>query len=260
VIGTLAALIDLGLSANLWLASRAASPPPVLLGRDDTFKHVKSVSVAQQPAMRLRGRATDGTAAWFRSLRQSGAKRVSLVFSHGEEDMSPRFATAFSEAGGWGLVSDARKPVLWFAEWDVGDREDPDGRIWKITLMGEKSALRAPVADIQSSAAELRAALTDLGQFAASHDGQAWADVMKRAIAQLDDPHPECAYYPEMVPPGSLRLEQMQLLSAATHGWVFGGMGSWNDNAVSVDVKEHERVSSRLWLALLGAMASVVNS
>jgi hypothetical protein len=150
--------------------------------------------------------------------------------------------------------------MLWVARWEVGNRDDADRRIWNIAISGERSDLRAPVPDVRSSATELRIALSELGDFAARHDQQSWADIMRAAEEQLVSDDPKCAYYPEMVQAGALPLDRLQLLAAATRGWIFGGMGSWNDNVASVEIEEYERVSANLWKALTVAMTAAVNS
>ena len=48
----------------------------------------------------------------------------------------------------------------------------------------------------------------------------------------------------------------------ATRAWVFGGMGSWNDLvfAARTEEDEYNRLSAKLYLAVLGAFVAAVNA
>jgi hypothetical protein len=240
--GVLAAEVDLALRANIWLADYASAVPPDVLSKDETFKYVRSFSSVWHKSNGTLKKLADGTSGWFSALREAESQHVRLVF----------------EQGGWYLLSDGPAPTLW--RWEFADRDDPDRQGWDVVMTGERSDAVAVTPDIRSSAIDLRGALADLGEFALSHGLEHWASVMQKAQEQLWAENPKTAYYPEMVPDGALSQQRLQLLSAATHAWIFGGMGTWNDEASDVEIEEHDRVSTNLWRALVTAMLAVVNS
>ena len=60
--------------------------------------------------------------------------------------------------------------------------------------------------------------------------------------------------------PGTLPDSTLAILDAAQSGWVFGGMGSWNDMAFHGEVeKEYARVSERLYSAITDAICAAAN-
>lgn len=251
-------LIDLALRANQWLAADAKPPAVDLLWIDDTFKFIGEFSTVTSGLGRV-NRAPEGTGGWFDAVRDTGAQHVRLTLNTAAGGMSPWLASAFANGNDWGLVSVGVRPALWRARWEVTNPSAPDRRIWRVTVTGEWTTIAASAPDVGLSAVELDTALQALGDFAARSGESGWATVMQRARSQLSAESPECAYYPEMVPQGSLPLDRHQLLAAATHGWIFGGMGSWNDS-VQGDSDEYERVSSDLWNALTRAFMAAVNA
>jgi hypothetical protein len=59
----------------------------------------------------------------------------------------------------------------------------------------------------------------------------------------------------------SIRGGGRQLLAASVAGFVFGGMGSWNDHGFSDRESQarYERVTSQLYAAVMEGMATAVN-
>ena len=54
-------------------------------------------------------------------------------------------------------------------------------------------------------------------------------------------------------------LEARQLLATASHAWVFGGMGSWNDVALTDD-ERYKPVTAELFEAVLEAVVAATNA
>jgi hypothetical protein len=55
-------------------------------------------------------------------------------------------------------------------------------------------------------------------------------------------------YHSDLMPENAYGMAEQQLLFAASHAWVFGGMGSWNDMGFEDKQVQHryETVSSAL--------------
>ena len=49
----------------------------------------------------------------------------------------------------------------------------------------------------------------------------------------LNSKNPAVEYYNDFIPGDALSLQARQLLFSASKAYVFGGMGSWNDNIYS---------------------------
>jgi len=77
----------------------------------------------------------------------------------------------------------------------------------------------------------------------------------------LDHADSEAAAYNDFYVPGTLEQDAACMLKAATHAWVFGGMGSWNDLGFEGDTrKEYDRVSEGLFQVLNEAIAIAATS
>ena len=72
---------------------------------------------------------------------------------------------------------------------------------------------------------------------------------------------PTAPYHPDILPPAGYTLAAQQLLAAAVGGFVFGGMGSWNDSAPeSADARpQYERLSEELYAAVTGGLVVAIN-
>ena len=88
---------------------------------------------------------------------------------------------------------------------------------------------------------------------------QHWKTNFETARQTLFDYEPHEA--DEFIPHGLYSKEARQLIETAFSSWVFGGMGSWNDQAFSGDDQdEYQMLSSDLYDAICRAIVSGVNS
>jgi hypothetical protein len=61
----------------------------------------------------------------------------------------------------------------------------------------------------------------------------------------------------DWVPPGAISPEARALLEACRQGWVFGGMGSWNDTGDGGP--DYDLVSEQLYRALTEGVCAAAN-
>jgi hypothetical protein len=138
----------------------------------------------------------------------------------------------------------------------VGDAKDPDRKIW---MHGYIRQPDAPPADTTLSVADatqdVAAALSDIETFA-SANGSHFADVFAAARAALDQGASDQL---DLVGFAGLGEDAARLLESAGRGWVFGGMGSWNDGAVG-DPARYEEISERLYRSLIAGFVAVANA
>jgi len=176
---------------------------------------------------------------------------------------SSHIASAVANAGGWGLLaSGAVQTSLWTIRWGVGAPNAPDSRIWDLTATSVPvDHLQPSTSTAEEARSTLRSALQEIEAFAHRSGLDNWSPWFARADALLDDPAPSPPYHADMLP-SDASLHRRQLAAAAVQAWVFGGIGSWNDDGPNdaVDQGEYDHVSRRLYDALLKALGAATNS
>jgi hypothetical protein len=85
-----------------------------------------------------------------------------------------------------------------------------------------------PQPDLRAASTRLAVALGAANEFALKHNLPSWADRFQRAsdCFKSQIAFPDCI---DFVCLDSYPETAQRLLAAAYNGWVFGGMGSWND-------------------------------
>lgn len=201
--------------------------------------------------------------AWLRSLAGCAGLRV-RVTRRGPPGFSERMSAGFVDGGSRWLIEElgGAHPLAWRAAWSFADREVKDGLIWSVTYRGDPAdPAPADPPDLDSIERDLRGSLEAIRRFAeriASHH----RDSFRRALACLDCADAfESRYHPDLAPPALLSPQAKRILAACDAGWVFGGMGSWNDGAYGeADAEEGDLLSDRLFDDLQSALADVANS
>ena len=263
--GELASLAAIASHGSEWLRAASPSPAPDLAISNSCFKFVRALRFdLGRGGFLRRSRTVEGTAAWLDALREGGADELLLVEGLPVGgDLAPQFASAFANSGDWGLLSlGTHHSMFWQVRWEVGAQGAPDNRIWDLRACGENVRTARPAAlGVEHTAGELRTALEEAHAFASRLDEVSdWAPWFTKALALLDSPTPEPPYHADMLP-NSASIERRQLAAAAIQGWVFGGMGSWNDQWPSDEgeQREYERVGSALYEAVQGAVVVATN-
>jgi hypothetical protein len=143
----------------------------------------------------------------------------------------------------------------------LGDRNDPDRRIWLCTnIMQGMIPVNdvEPVQPLPAALERLHAALAGIESYARGEKYDTFADSFARASASLEgkrrDPWP---HEKEIVRYTGFDERQLDVLHAINHAWVFGGMGSWNDLGGG---QEYDAVSEQLYDALNSATAALASS
>jgi len=198
----------------------------------------------------------DGADAWLNSL--SGVRRALLAYEpSGDPRLSDRMSSGFVGGGGhWFVCLDRGAFECWEGWWRVGDQKAADRRIWQVHYARvvesypidaqQLSEITLPVAQ---AAAALRHSLERTRAFALRHSLDGFVASFDRALACLNPslPAPE-PFHKDLAPIGVLPHEAARLLAACQHGWVFGGMGSWNDLGIQGEAKlEYDTVSDDLF-------------
>jgi hypothetical protein len=149
---------------------------------------------------------------------------------------------------------------LWEGFHRLGDRNDPDRRIWLCThvLQGMVPVKEVEPVQLPAALESLRSALTAIEAYAHTEKYDAFADCFARAGAALEgERRDEWPHVREIVRYTGFDDCQLNVLHAINHAWVFGGMGSWNDLGGG---PRYDEVSEKLYTALNESIAALGNS
>jgi hypothetical protein len=229
---------------------------------------VRFVTLSGAGASRVETMVAADPLAWFALLKTQGVLGLRLHHAPHKTPTEDRKLAGFANGGGRWLIEavrDAETADFWEGRAEVGDRDAPVRKIWKITygLIAERSK-RRPAADppldrLQSEVAEI---LTDIAAFADRHGEAAFAARFRRGKDLLSDAHPMIeGYGVDLSRSTRLSLPAAQLFGVANAAWVFGGMGSWNDiSFAGDDQKDYDLLSDALFIRLIRAVVGSANS
>lgn len=242
--GQLALLAALAAHGGRWLRDGAEGPAPELLSGNSTFQFVGSFT-AELPSRGFLKRASTATGPrqWLTALASRGVTDLSLVTDLPIGDPLPRHvASAFSNSGTWALLATGKTtPAMWVIGWTPQVRSGQDSRIWSLVanqLPGD--GREPPRVGMTQASDQLRNALDGIRAFAERVDDlSSWASWFVTAAAMLDDPSPTAPHHQDILP-SEATLQCRQLAAAVVQGWVFGGMGSWNDYAPQNPAHQNE--------------------
>lgn len=201
---------------------------------------------------------------WFASLAKQGMKglRLHWVPERHRHFADRMLAGLVGGGGGWVIEAAGRHRAEYrCGRWQVGNREAPDRRIWRVTYVRRTGrASDSPPPDLPAVKGRLADSLRAIGRFAGEHDLTGYVNQFDRAVAQLDTLEPlEGVYHLDLAPAGLLTEQAQPFLYACQLAWVFGAMGSWNDLGF-YDDQEYNSVSERLYTAVIEAICAVANS
>jgi hypothetical protein len=247
--GGLALHVALALHGNAWLAE-GDGPAPALEETNSTFQYVLSFAADEATS----------TAAWFERLRADGvgALQLGCTLPRSADDVG---RAAFAESHPWALVTVGAVDQVWsgtMAYVEGADRQRP----WDVSMQLFEGGPPVARPSVEDAARELDQALAQATEIARREGWDRWATWFERAQARLVAGEPAPRFHPDLAPDGALDLPHRRLLASAVGGWVFGGMGSWND-AVLPDPERQdafEAATLRLYTALVTALMAVVNA
>ncbi|MFC7378092.1 hypothetical protein [Brevundimonas sp. GCM10030266] len=195
-------------------------------------------------------------------LASTGSGAVLRVASRNNSGLGDRESVGFA-GGGPLLIVPTGTQSAWWSDWQVGDSNAEDRRIWTVTYheTAPPPAPRQPPATAHDGKARLVRALDKAIAFASAQQ-MGFDDYLAKSTRLLDAPEPLADFYhPDIIPEGLMDLEHAQLFGCAAASWVFGGMGSWNDVWFQGDVRaEYDRVSDQLFSSIIDALVTATNS
>lgn len=204
--------------------------------------------------------------AWFTSLKPWAS---GLRLHHMERPLqpnqmpgiAPRMLVAFVGGGPRWIIEavGAQTSEMWEGFDRLGDRKDPNRKIWSTTyvLLGETRPDAMAATAFEPAVARLRAALERIEAFSRAQSYDPFTACFERARAALDGSGEPTAAG-DLARYAGLSDQQLRTYAAIEHAWVFGGMGSWND--IGGTGPEYDEVSEALFAALNDAVCGVANS
>jgi hypothetical protein len=205
---------------------------------------------------------------WFERLKKEGvsALRMSYGPSAGNK-IADRMLVGLVGGGGKWLI-EARAPEhsdFWESRWLVGNKNSADKRIWRVSyirIATSTPSYRDYPENLERLKDEMRENLLAIAQFSRSQNLDWFTKAFESGLSRLDSRTPfEGLYHKDIVPVDFLPLAAEQLLGSAEPAWVFGGIGSWNDQGFEGQTQEHyEHLSENLCKLLNRVIVAATNS
>lgn len=262
--GTVAQIIALTVHGNSILQKGSVFDSAEFERQNSTFKFCESVDFME----RVPGIFAANPHDWFERLRSEGVRSLRMSYGpSGEKRVADRMLVGFVGGGGKWLI-ESRGPSssnFWEARWQLGNRDGKDKRIWRVSylrVLTRKHPTQAPSEDLERLRLELKQCLEEIAQFSRSQNLEWFTKAFESGISRLESPDPLAeTYYPDITPPGFLSLAANQLLGSAQAAWVFGGMGSWNDQGFERQAQaRYEQLSEKLYQLLNRVIVAASNS
>ena len=207
--------------------------------------------------------------AWFETLRKQGVDTLRMQYGpSGRTYPADRLLAGFVGDGGRWLIEVQTSGLsdYWEARWQVGDRTRKDRRIWRVTYsrVAKNQPPITPQAleDLERLLQEFDQHLIAIEEFAHAQKLDNFANLFQRARSRLhSDPPYSDQYYGDLTRAEFLPLDAYKLLAACEDAWVFGGMGSWNDQGFDADTQpRYEALSEKLYQLLNRSIVVAANS
>ena len=202
-------------------------------------------------------------------LQQTSLGRGGLLvhLSRNDPRVSDRMLAGMVGGGGRWLLATvaAGRGDVWEAGWKVGDQKAADRRIWQVTYARIAQDVPIPpptTRPVISLQAALLEQLRMTRAFSDQHNAANFSACFQRAIDCLATARPILpAGFPDLAPAGLLASDAARLLAACQAAWVFGGMGSWNDQSFEPpEQARYDALSEGLYSLLNEGISASVNS
>jgi hypothetical protein len=224
----------LAANGGRWLRNGAKNPAPKVSTGNSSFQYVGSFT-AEVPSRRFLKRPLTVTSPeeWLFALHSRGVTDLSLITNIAiGGPLPPHVASTFSNSGTWALLATGNAaPTVWTINWEVGDRNAPESRIWSLAASSWRGeGYEAPRVGMAEARDGVRAALTESRIFAERFDElRSWASWFMTAETLLDDATPSAQYHRDLLPRDA-SLDRRQLAAPARirarwHELVHGARG-----------------------------------
>ena len=257
--GELAQLICLASYGSTWLESDGTAAPLDLERENSTFRFVGSLEFADAGT----GQTLTTVRDWLTELRRRGTERLWLIVAEPKPrpaawgPVDEHMLVGFVNTGAWTLLATSdRGATIWRRTWVPAHPDAPDRRVWSVRYDAQTVDAVAPTPpSLEAASATLIDVVTRVHDFSVRENLGRWVEHFD-AVLTNDDGGLE---FTDMLSPGYSPAAQ-RLAMTASAAWVFGGMGTWNDEWVSSEATaEYEELSRALYVAVLNALVACVD-
>jgi len=200
---------------------------------------------------------------WLTLLKNEGCRQLVLRQRETVGDLPKQAEAVFPDSSPWELIGAVKKKETewWQSDWQAFRTREH--RNWQVAWRSAGTSATPGQMGISISLARsnLKNSLQQATAFAKKNRLELWCEWFADAIEQLSSRTPSFKFFSDLQSRELLDLEEMQLLATATHSWVFGGMGSWNDHWFedAKVQKQYEAVSRDLYGAMMLAFMSALD-
>ncbi len=183
-------------------------------------------------------------------------------------NISDRMASGFANSGTRWLIETVTdsESALWDGVMAVTHPDAATRKIWSTSyyrIQKSNQPTNTATADLNTIKDDLRHALNRIARFA-ERRSSGFLESFSKALEELESSTPSPFGWKGKIIPTALemRLEAKQLLSAGQAAYVFGGMGSWNDQYwPDPEINaEYDAVSGELFAAVEDGLTAAANS
>ncbi len=201
---------------------------------------------------------------WFLYLKKNNFLGLRLHHErHTLAHFNDRMTVGMIGGGGdWIIEAYGKsKSDFWIPSWQVGDRNHPEQKIWKVFYIQKAKGLTSlplPKVDLNTLQADLHNILKQIAHFAFDQKQNDFGHCFMKALEFLEEsPIPKKSEFP-LAPPFFLDPSSEKLLNALQAAWVFGGMGSWNDLVFEGELLEkYTQLSDHLFYLIIEILIQI---
>jgi hypothetical protein len=265
--GTIAQIVALTTHGNSILQGAPNARRLEFQTLNSTFKFCESVQFSDRTGGLLKRKesvyATD-THNWLDRLRKEGVYALRMSYGPSKwNKIADRMLVGFVGGGGKWLIETVgpERSDFWESRWLVGNRDSADKKIWRVTyvrIATSKPSHRDDSENLERLKQEMRENLREMAEFSRSQNLDWFTKAFESGLSRLESSRPfEGLYHTDIAPVDFLPLSADQLLGSAEAAWVFGGMGSWNDQGFAgQDRYEHLSENHKLLNRVIVAAAN----
>jgi hypothetical protein len=269
--GTIAQIVALTTHGNAILQGAPNACSLDFQALNSTFKFCESIQFSDRTSGLLKRKESvyaSHTHDWLERLKKERvyALRMSYGPSKGM-NVADRMLVGFVGGGGKWLIETVgpEHSHLWESRWLVGNRDRADKKIWRVTyirIAATNASYRENSENLERLKDEMRENLQEMAEFSRSQNLDWFTKAFESGLSRLGSTRPfEGLYHTDIAPVDFLPLSADQLLGSAEAAWVFGGMGSWNDQAFDGQTKKrYEQLSENLYNLLNRVIVAAANS
>lgn len=204
---------------------------------------------------------------WIETLLRRGKLGFRLRQKTQNHPMFPDAITAgIADGPKWWSIEALRTGAIsefWIPKWEIGDRNAPDQRIWRVTysLWEVSATLPTGLRSLEEISGDFRRTLEQIRAFA-EREQCGFIKDFDDALLALNGTEVDTSSLDDWVPLQMLDSMAVALLKAGSQAWVFGGMGSWNDQGYNDEAvqNEYEDLTDRLYGIVNEAIEAATSS